>query len=60
MLVLSRKPGETIYIGRDVVVTICGVRGNHVKVGIAAPKDQPILRAEVADKSTQEGRGDGK
>lgn len=59
MLVLSRKPGETIRVGRDIVITICGVKGRHVRVGIQAPTDQLILRSEVVEQPRQEGRGDG-
>lgn len=58
MLVLSRKPGETITIGKNIVVKIYAIRGRHVRIGIEAPKDQLILRSEVADR--EEGQGDGK
>lgn len=46
MLVLSRKKGESIFIG-DVKVTIVDVRGDRVRVGIEAPKETPIARAEL-------------
>ena len=59
MLVLSRKPGETITIGDGVVITVCGVKGRNVKIGIQAPADQLILRSEVVEQPRQEGRGDG-
>ena len=49
MLVLSRKKGETIFIG-DVKVTIIDVRGDRVRVGIEAPKEIPIVREELKEK----------
>lgn len=50
MLVLSRKPGESIRIGPDVAITVLAVQGNKVRLGFSAPKDVPIWRSElVAD-----------
>ena len=46
MLVLSRKKGESIFIG-DVKVTIVDVRGDRVRVGIEAPKEVPVVRKEL-------------
>ena len=50
MLVLTRKPGENIRIGSDIVVTVLGVRAGHVKLGIKAPRGVPVHRQEVYDK----------
>ncbi len=47
MLVLTRKPGETVTIGDNVTVTIVEIDGNRIKIGIDAPKDVPILRGEL-------------
>ena len=47
MLVLSRRPGESITIGDDVVVTIISVTGGQVRLGISAPRNVQILREEV-------------
>lgn len=47
MLVLMRKPREIITIGSDITVTVIDVRGNNVKLGIQAPKDLPVWRAEL-------------
>ncbi len=47
MLVLSRRPGECIRIGREMEVTVLEVRGNHVKLGFSAPSEIPIHRGEV-------------
>ena len=47
MLVLSRKPGEKVFIGENISITIVEVKGNRVRVGIDAPGSVPILRAEL-------------
>lgn len=47
MLILTRKPSESIHIGNDVKVTVLGVTGNQVRVGIDAPRETPIDREEV-------------
>ena len=47
MLILTRRPGETILIGDDVKVTIMRISGNQVRFGIEAPKDVPIVREEL-------------
>lgn len=50
MLVLSRKPGERIHIGDDIVVTIVRIGPNNVRVGIEAPKTLNIVREELCDR----------
>ena len=50
MLILSRKCGEAVVIADKVVVTVLAVHGNRVKLGILAPGDAPIHRAEVHKK----------
>ena len=47
MLALSRKKGEAIVINNDIEVTVLEVKGDQVKIGIAAPKEVPIYRKEV-------------
>ena len=47
MLVLTRRKNESIIIGDNITVTICDVRGDRVRLGIAAPKDIPVHRMEV-------------
>lgn len=47
MLVLSRKPHESILIGDDIVITICGIGSTTVKVGIDAPEGIPIVRKDA-------------
>jgi carbon storage regulator len=50
MLVLSRKRGETVVIGRDIEVTVLEVRGERVKLGFRGPDDVPIHRGEIQEK----------
>lgn len=47
MLALTRRPLETIHIGSDIRVTVVEVRGNAVRLAIDAPKEIPIIRAEL-------------
>jgi carbon storage regulator len=47
MLILSRRPGESLTIGDDVVVTVVGVKGNQIRLGITAPREVLVLRDEV-------------
>ncbi len=48
MLVLSRKMGERVIIGSNIIVTVLEVRGERVKLGFKAPLDTPIHREEIA------------
>lgn len=47
MLILTRRPLEAIMIGNDVTVTVLGVKGNHVRIGIKAPKNVAVHREEI-------------
>ena len=47
MLILTRRVGETIVIGDDVIVTVLGIKGNQVRIGINAPKDVSVHREEI-------------
>jgi carbon storage regulator len=47
MLVLTRRLGETIVIDRDIRITVVGVKGDHVRIGISAPKNIGVDRQEV-------------
>ncbi|KAA5545449.1 carbon storage regulator [Roseiconus nitratireducens] len=53
MLVLSRKDGQSIHIGSDIVVKVSQVNGSRVKLAIEAPREVPIRRAEIAEKPAQ-------
>ena len=47
MLILTRRVGESVYIGDDIRLTVLGVRGTQVRVGIHAPKNIPVHREEI-------------
>jgi carbon storage regulator len=54
MLVLSRKLNESIIINGNIRVTVVGIRGNHVRVGIEAPTSVPIIREELQQRDNSE------
>lgn len=54
MLVLTRNIGETLKIGDDVDITVLGVRGNQVRVGVNAPRDVSVHREEIYYRIQQE------
>lgn len=54
MLILTRRVGETIVIGEDVAVTVLGVVGNQVRVGIAAPANVSVHREEIYERIQRE------
>ena len=49
MLILTRRIGETLIIGDDVKITVLGVRGNQVRIGVDAPRNVAVHRKEIYD-----------
>jgi carbon storage regulator len=54
MLILTRRVGETLMIGDDVTVTVLGVKGNQVRIGVNAPKDVAVHREEIYERIRKE------
>jgi carbon storage regulator len=54
MLILTRRVGEAVMIGNDVTVTILGVKGNQVRVGVNAPRDVAVHREEIFERIKRE------
>ena len=54
MLILTRRVGETVMIGNDVTVTVLGVKGNQVRIGVNAPKNVTVHREEIFDRINAE------
>ena len=54
MLILTRRVGETVMIGNDVTVTVLGVKGNQVRIGVNAPKDVAVHREEIYERIKRE------
>ena len=54
MLILTRRVGETVMIGDDVTITVLGVKGNQVRVGINAPKSIAVHREEIYERIKRE------
>ena len=58
MLILTRRAGETVMIGSDVTITVLGVKGNQVRIGINAPKDVAVHREEIYERIQSEKTGE--
>jgi carbon storage regulator len=54
MLILTRRVGETLMIGNNVTVTVLGVKGNQVRIGVNAPKDVAVHREEIFERIKRE------
>ncbi|HXR50625.1 MAG TPA: carbon storage regulator CsrA [Steroidobacteraceae bacterium] len=58
MLILTRRVGEAVVIGEDVTVTVLGVKGNQVRIGVNAPKTVSVHREEIFDRIKNERDND--
>lgn len=54
MLILTRRIGETLVVGDDVTITVLGVKGNQVRIGVNAPKHVSVHREEIYKRIQQE------
>ncbi len=57
MLILTRRVGESLMIGDDINVTVLGIRGNQVRIGVNAPKEVAVHREEIPPRTQQEKSG---
>jgi carbon storage regulator len=59
MLILTRRVGESLIIGDDVTVTVLGVKGNQVRIGVDAPKQVSVHREEIYERIQKEKESSG-
>ena len=56
MLTLTRKVGESIYVGKDVMIVVKEIKGKQVRIGIEAPMELPVYRGELYERIMEENR----
>jgi len=54
MLILTRRIGETLMVGDDVAITVLGIKGNQIRLGVDAPKDVSVHREEIYQRIQRE------
>lgn len=59
MLILTRRVGETLVVGDEITVTVLGVKGNQVRLGVNAPKEVAVHREEIYQRIQKEKSGPG-
>ena len=60
MLILTRRVGETLMVGDDITITVLGVKGNQVRIGVNAPKNVAVHREEIYERiKDEQNRKDG-
>jgi carbon storage regulator len=60
MLILSRRPTESLVIGENITLTVLGIKGNQVRIGISAPRDVVVDRSEIHARKQAEYRASAK
>ena len=58
MLILTRRVGESLMVGDDITVTVLGVKGNQVRIGVNAPRDVAVHREEIYNRIQDGGEGE--
>ena len=56
MLILTRRTGDSVVIGQDIAMTVLGVKGNQVRIGVKAPRDVTVHREEVSERIREEAK----
>lgn len=60
MLILTRRVGESLMVGDEITVTVLGVKGNQVRIGVNAPRDVAVHREEIYERIQNDDKGNSK